>query len=152
MDRSAALTYLTQNFRELATEVQFTDEQRSDAYSAAMDMSLRDLGYAESDLSAADVEQANVRKYLALLDYYALKRFSRVLSTRVAVSLPGPVSKQANQAFAQVQALLAQAKQELADLGVDIGGTASFKFGRLNLGFLSHRRREEWCDDNSLWC
>lgn len=135
MDRNAATTYLLSEFQELAADAQFTDEQRSSAYSTAIDMALRQLSVQETDLPSYDVPQSQIMAYLALLTYYALKRFARLLSTRVAVSLPDRVSAQRQQAFQQVSALLESAEQDLAKLGVDLGGAQSWQIGRLNLDF-----------------
>jgi len=136
MNRAAALTYLTNEFADLATDSGLISGDLTAAYNTAIDNSLRQLGYVEADLSTADVAQADITKYLALLEYFALKRFVRLLSTRVSVSLPGPASAQRNQAFSQVMSLLNAAKEDLADLGIDPGSASSFEFGRLNLDFL----------------
>ena len=136
MNRASALTYLTNEFADLATDSGLISGDLTAAYNTAIDNSLRQLGYVEADLSTADVAQTDITKYLALLEYFALKRFVRLLSTRVSVSLPGPASAQRNQAFSQVQSLLNAAREDLADMGIDPGGASSFEFGRLNLDFL----------------
>jgi hypothetical protein len=137
VDRTAATTYLTQQFRELATDAKFTTQQTSDAYDNAIDMSLRYLGTAESDLSTADIVQSAVLKYLALLDYFALERFSTLLSIRFDVSFPGPVSAKRSQEFSQVGALLNRAENKLASLGIDIGANGqAMQAGYFNLDFL----------------
>jgi hypothetical protein len=66
VDRTAATTYLTQQFRELATDAKFTTQQTSDAYDNAIDMALRYLGIAETDLATADVVQSAVLKYIGI--------------------------------------------------------------------------------------
>ena len=138
MDRVAATAYLTQQYRELATEAKFSDEQTSAAYSNATDMALCYLGVAESDLATVDVAQANTLKYIALLDYFALERFSTLLSIRYDVSLPGPVSAKRSQEFSQVTTLLARAENKLATLGIVIGSTSpDFELGKINLDFLT---------------
>lgn len=136
MNRQAALDYLTQEFRELADDAQFQGTEQTEAYNAAIDNSLRQLGYEESALLTAEVAQGNVTRYIALLEYFALRRFAKVLAPRVSVSLPGPASAQLNQAFSHVQALLDVAKAEVAAFGVDPGGAASFQLGRMTLDFL----------------
>jgi hypothetical protein len=137
MDRTAATTYLTQQYRELTADAKFDTQQTDDAYSNAIDMSLRYLGTDETDLATADVEQANVLKYLALLDYFALERFNTLLSVRFDVSFPGPVSAKRSQAFQQVGALLSRAENKLAALGIVIGASGdSVQFGFINLDFL----------------
>lgn len=135
MDRTAATTWLTNEFADLATDAGFTSGQITTAYSTATDMALRQLGVAETDLATYDTTQAQVMPYLALLGYYALKRFARLLSVRVAVVLPGPTSAQRQQAFAQVNILMAQAESDLVKLGVDLG-QSTWQMGRVNLDFL----------------
>ncbi len=46
MDRTSANAYLTEEYRELATDAKFTTQQTTDAYSTAIDMGLRQLGFA----------------------------------------------------------------------------------------------------------
>ena len=137
MDRDGATAYLTQQYRELAVEAKFSDEQTTAAYSNAIDMSLRYLNVQESDLATADVVQADTLKYIALLDYFALDRFSTLLSIRYDVSLPGPVSAKRSQEFSQVEVLLQRAENKLATLGIVIGSSGqAFQMGRINLDFL----------------
>jgi hypothetical protein len=137
MDRTAATNYLEQMYRELATDAKFTTDQTTAAYDNAIDMSLRKLNFAESDLATADVVQSDVQKYYALLDYYMLERFNTLLSVRFDVSFPGPVSAKRSQAFNQVSVLLARAENKLATLGIVIGASGeSAQFGFINLDFL----------------
>lgn len=137
MDRASALAYLTSQYAELATYAKFTSGQVTAAYNVALDMSLRYLDYAEADLASADVTQANTLKYLALLEYFALDRFSKLLSIQFDVTLPGPVQAARSQAFKNVMTLKAQAEMKLSQLGIDIGGNGqTMQMGRLNLDFL----------------
>jgi hypothetical protein len=137
MNRTAATTYLTEEYRELATNAKFTTQQTTDAYNIAIDMSLRYLSFEESALSTADVAQADVLKYYALLDYFALKRFLKLLSILFDVTLPGPLQALRSQAFKNVGILLERAESELANKGIVIGGNDSgYQLGRMTLDFL----------------
>jgi len=137
VDRTAASNYLQEEYRELADEADFTTDQTTSAYSVAMDMSLRQLGYAETALSSADVPQADVLKYIALLNYYALNRFAKLLSIRVDTAAGnGAINTKDSQAFAQVKQLMGMAAQECASLGIDVGGVGAYRMGRINLDFL----------------
>jgi hypothetical protein len=137
VDRTAATSYLTQQFRELTTDAKFDASQTTAAYDNAIDMSLRYLGYDETALATADVAQVDVLKYLALLDYFALERFSTLLAARFDVSFPGPVSAKRSQEFSQVGALLNRAENKLSSLGIDIGANGqSMQVGYFNLDFL----------------
>jgi hypothetical protein len=144
MDRTAAQNTLSEKYRELVTYAKFTNDQTTAAYNAAIDMALRYLGVAESDLAGADVAQVDTLKYLALLDYFALDRFSTLLSVQFDVTLPGPVQADRSQAFKQVGTLLARAENKLASLGISIGANGgsdtSMQFGRFNLDFLEPSR------------
>lgn len=136
MDRTAASAYLTQEYRELATDAKLTDQQITDAYNAAIDMSLRQLGTQETDLATASVDQINIIKYLALLNYYALKRFARMLAIKYDVAVgSGAVDAKRSQAFNHVSALLQDAEEQLLKLGIDVGGGPSFQLGSINLDY-----------------
>src|SRR6266516_3711184 len=121
MDRTAATNTLTERFRELTAYAKFTSPQTTDAYNASIDMSLRFLGVQESALSTAVVAQADTLKYLALLDYFALERFSTLLSIQFDVELPGPLKATRKQAFENVGALMGRAENKLASMGIVIG-------------------------------
>lgn len=137
MDRTAAQNTLSEKYRELTAYAKFTGDQTTAAYSAAIDMSLRYLEVAEADLATADVEQADTLKYLALMDYFTLDRFSTLLSIQFDVTLPGPVVAARSQAFKQVTTLLARAENKLASLGIVIGTSGeAAQFGFINFDFL----------------
>lgn len=135
MDRTTATAYLTNEYQELATDAKFTTQQTSTAYSTALDMSLRFLGYQESDLATADV-QAPILSYIALMNYFTLKRFSRLLAIRFDVEITGALKASRSQAFAQVEKLLIDAEMECINLGFQVGGISAFQMGRITLDFL----------------
>lgn len=135
MNRVAAFTYLTTEYQELATEANFTVQQVQDCYNLAMDMSLRQLGYQETDLPTADVAQASIIGYLALLQYYALRRFERLFAIRVDVNVAGNLQAFRSQGAKQVKMLLDDAKAECVALGFSIGVPAMTS-GRFTLDFL----------------
>lgn len=137
MDRTSAVNYLQEEFRELAVDAKFTSQQTTDAYSTAIDNALRKLNFAETDLPTADVAQADVQKYIKLLEFFALKRFSRLLSLRFdAKAGNGAVDATRSQAFAHVERLIDDTRGELAQLGIIIGGSNFFEMGHVNLDFL----------------
>lgn len=134
MDRDAANLYLTNEYAELATDAKFTSDQLTTAYNTAIDMSLRWLDYAETDLATADVTQANVLKYIGLLNYFALKRFQRLLAIRTDVKIANrALDVSRSQAFTAVSKLLDTAEQDLEGLGISIKN--SFEMGRVTLDF-----------------
>ncbi len=135
MLRSAATTWLTEEFNELATEINFTPQQLGDCYSTAIDMSLRQLGYTEDVLLTQDVPQTQIVGYLALLNYYALKRFARAFAIRFDTNIAGSLQAFRSQAANQIKALLDDAKVECTSLGFAVD-TPQFQLGRMELDFL----------------
>lgn len=145
MDRSAAMTYLSDEYRELATDAKFTDSQTESAYNTAIDMSLRQLGVQETDLPTATIDQPQIIAYYALLDYFSLKRFSRLLSIRFDVNVGNnSLFAYRSQAFKAIQQLLQDAEERLLKLGYDVGGGPSFQMGRINLDFNEPGAVGEW--------
>jgi hypothetical protein len=137
MNRTVAASYLTTEYAELATDAKFSASQTSAAYSTAIDMSLRQLGFEESALATADVAQADTLKYIACLNYYALSRFARLLAIRFDVKAgSGAIDAARSQAFDRVNMLKAEAAQELTQYGINVGSVESAQIGRINLDFL----------------
>lgn len=138
MNRTAAMSFLTEQYRELSVDAKFTPQQTTDAYNSAIDMSLRYLSVDEANLATADVEQSKIITYIALLGYFALKRFSILLSIRFDVQLPGPMEAKRQGAFSSVMKLLQIAETELVNLGISIGaGSANaMQVGWFTLDYL----------------
>jgi len=136
VDRSTALTYLTNEFAELAADAGFSSGQTTTAYNIALDMSLRQLGYAEIDLATTDVGQSNILNYLSLMTYYALKRFARLLALRVDTTVGMQLQAKRSQAAIQVKALLDDAEAEVIAKGFQVGPVPAFALGRMNLDFM----------------
>ncbi len=134
MDRPTATAYLTEEFADLALETGWASGTLAFAYSVAIDQSLRQLGYAESDLASADVLQVQVVPYIALLDYFALKRYAKFFSLRVDTTVQGALSAKRQQTFASVKALLDMAERRCIQLGV--GPVENIVAGRFTLDFL----------------
>ncbi len=136
MNRAAANAYLVEEYRELATDAEFTSDQTTAAYSTATDMALRQLGVVETDLATADVAQADTLKYIACLNYYALARFAKLLAIRFDVKAgSGAIDAARSQAFDRVNLLKGQAAAELAQYGINIGGVEGSQMGWLGLDF-----------------
>ena len=136
MDRATALAYLTEEFAELAVNAKFDANQTSAAYGTAIDNALRKLNFVETDLPTAVVQQADILKFIKLLEYFSLKRFSRLLSLRFDVKAGnGAVDATRSQAFKQVERLVQESVNELAVLGVIVGGSTFFEMGRIELDF-----------------
>ncbi len=137
MQRATAITNLTNEYSDLATDAKFTSDQLTTAYNFAVDMSLRQLGVTEDLLASFDVPQAQIRGYLALLNYYALKRFTRLLAVRFDVTVPQALVALRSQAYTHVMAQMEEAENECIKLGYDVGGrNTGFQMGRIELDFL----------------
>lgn len=145
MDRTSAKAWLVEKFRELSVYAEFTSTQIDSAYAWTTDMSLRQLKVAEADLQTADVADADVLKFLALLNYYALDRFATLASPQFDAKVGGGAADaKLSQVFDMVQKLKAQASAELAQYGLIIGGSASFETGSYNLDFLEPSMTSEF--------
>ena len=137
MDRATAVSYLTKEFTDIATDAKFDANATATAYNTAIDNSLRHLSYQETDLPTANVDQTNVIKYIALLEYFTLKRFMRLYSLKFDVSAGNKtVEASRSQAFTQMKSLLGQAEADLSRLGIPLGGVASFEMGRITTDIL----------------
>jgi hypothetical protein len=119
MDRAESIVYLTK-FTKIATVAGCDPADVAGGFGQAIDSALRELEFEETELADADVEDADARAYLALLDYYALKLLKVYLSTDVDIRTSGgdsQIDKKRSQAFAMVNELLADAREEVKSLG-----------------------------------
>ena len=135
MDRSTALTYLTTEYLQLVTEAKLTDIQTVTAYNTAIDMSMRYLGVAETDLQTTDIAQNTVLVYIALMNYFALLRIQRIFSLRFDVVVAGAINAKRSQLFDHLKQLLQDAADQCNDLGIPIG-SGGFSLGRVELDYL----------------
>jgi hypothetical protein len=130
------MAYLQSEFADLALDAKFDANATATAYSTAIDNALRKLSFAETDLPTADVPQASIQPYIKLLEFYTLKRFSRLLSLRFDVEAGNKaVVATRSQAFQHVERLVQEAVGELAILGIIVGGSNFFEMGRIELDF-----------------
>lgn len=135
--RAQAAAHLQTQFATLATEIgQATTGEAATGYGPDIDQALRKLGVAEADLAAATVADADVGPYLALAEYYALRRFAGRLATKV--DLPNTFAREGDRrtVFDNVRALLKLAKETVEDYGYSVGVVPSWDVLRLNLDFI----------------
>lgn len=134
MNRASAFSYLEDQFKELADNADFSQDDISRAYSVVIDQSLRALGTTGSSLGTTDVVDSLVVTYCALLDYYALERYLKAfsMSTQVTISRSLMVARQ--EMFSHVNELHRQAEKKLILLGV--GPVELMQPVRFNLDFL----------------
>jgi hypothetical protein len=134
VNRTAALDYLTNTYAELAVEANWSESAKLVAYTLAIDQSLRMLSFNESELAAADVLGTEIVPYLALLDYFALLRYSTAFAVRADVSVSGAISASQSQVFNHVRSMLSKAEDRLSGLGLST--VEQVTTGRFNLDFL----------------
>ncbi len=134
IDRPTATNYLQEEYQDLATETAWASGTITSAYNVVLDQSLRQLGYQETDLPTANVDQTNVIAYMALMDYYALFRYAKFFATRMDVTVAPNISAKHSQVASNVNMLLAKAEKRLTQLG--IGPVQQMQAGRYNLDFL----------------
>jgi len=134
VDRPTATNYLNEEYADLATETAWASGTITAAYAVVLDQSLRQLGYQETDLPTANVDQTNVIAYMALMDYYALTRYAKFFATRMDVSVAPNISAKHSQVGTMVNTLLERAEKRLTQLG--IGPVQQMQAGRYNLDFL----------------
>ncbi len=134
MNRTQATSYLASEFSALLLEIGITAGQpTTDFFAIPVDNSLRAMGYAETDLPTVD-QLTKVDDYIALLEFYALKRFAKNLSiyANIAINTTG-LSRMKSQVYANVVQLLDKAHQEVIARGYDKG--EAFGLTRLELDF-----------------
>lgn len=135
MNRSEAVTYLGEQFADLATDAGVTATDTAAGYKGPIDAALRLIGTSESDIATADIT-SSVADYLAALDYTALLRFHRLYAVRVDISVGEPaVDKKRSQAFKAIGELLKQAKEAAEVAGV-LDSADGWVLGRMQLDFL----------------
>ena len=149
MNRAAASAYLTSEYSALVAEIGFDTNATTTAYSTATDMALRQLGFAETDLPTADVAQTDILSYLALLNYYTLRRIQRDLSIRVDVTIGGQIMATRSKAAVQVKQLLDDARAEVEALGFSLTKPA-MAAGRFTLDYLEPPQTE-FVGQESWW-
>lgn len=135
MNRTQALDYLTNTYAELATEANWTETARLFAYSLMIDQSLRGLGVPEDSLQTVQVTDSDdIAAYYALLDYFALLRFSTAFSVRSDVSVSGAISSSQSQIWKQVNERFVHAETTLKGMGYS--PSEQIEMGRFTLDFL----------------
>lgn len=135
MDRTDAVSYLSEQFSTIATELGVTATDNAEGYKGPIDAALRLIGTAEADLAVADIT-SDVGDYLAALDYAALLRFQRMAAIRVDLAVGEPsVDKKRSQLFKALGEMLKDAKSAAENAGV-LDGASTWTLGRMQLDYL----------------
>lgn len=135
MTRGQAIAELAK-YTKLAVIAGCDDQDTKGGFGSAIDSALREMGYTQDELATADVAAADVRAYLALCDYYALKLLKTYLAGDVdiaASAADGQVNKKRSQAYAMTDGLLKDAREEVVRLGYL---ESDFELFKLNADYL----------------
>lgn len=130
MTQAAAATYLGGQLGVIATAV------GSASYADDIAQALRRLGVSEADLATAVIADADRGAFLALAEYYALRRFARMLVAKANVSIDGLGSAQYAQMFDNVKELMGEAAASAAGLGYPVDAVPAWGLGSINLDFI----------------
>lgn len=135
ISRDDIAAYLHTQFSALAGSVgQITTDASALGYGPDVDSALRQLGTAEGDLNTATATDANRDKVFALGEYYAARRFWRLLGDRVNHTMNETRFDFTDQRK-NVKEMMEDAAKRLAVLGVDVTGDA-WSMGYLNLDYI----------------
>jgi hypothetical protein len=130
IDRAAVATYLDTQYSSLAAAVG-QSATPSTGYSSDIDNALRKLGKTESELATAEVEDGDRDALFTLAEYYAARRFWRLLSDRVNTNT-GITSYNFTAQLNNIEKLVADAQRRCEALGYDVSGSG-WSAGWLNL-------------------
>ena len=131
MKRQASLSYLSRKFKNLINESGFKPDEAEECFGLAVDNAWRELGEPEDVIAAlaVNIDQGQIKDYLALLEYFALKQFTFDFSNRIDTA-PDLLPTKRSQIWDHTKALLNDA---LADISARGYGPDSFSLGRLGL-------------------
>jgi hypothetical protein len=134
--RAQAATHLHAQFSALASEIsQAETDDSATGYGPDIDQALRQLGEGEITLATATVIDGYVPAYLALAEYYCLRRMARQLSLQVDQTL-NTMSEKKGQRAGTLAGLIAEAAKACEGLGYAVGGGVTWSMGRLNLDYI----------------
>ncbi len=120
LTRASATTLLAGRFAELLTESGVAATDTPGGLGGPIDDALRDQGVAESALTTDPVvSDANTRGFLALAEYYVLRRIWRAVGRFVDIRLDAPdVDKKRSQLAKAVKEQLDEARAAAAGYGL----------------------------------
>lgn len=134
MTRDDAVEYISAEFSVLETATGTLAADAPDGYQYVINRALRAIGFEQSEIEGAEVEDGDVASFESLLDYYALKKFVRSLATEPNVNIDG-ISVNYDDLRKAAVAQLAAAEVEVAGLGL-VTITGDWSMGVINLDIL----------------
>ena len=122
--RGNVASYLHSQFSNMAAAVGQADSGDTASGSGAdVDNALRKLGTAEGDLATAEVEDGLRDVVFALGEFYAARRFWRMLGDRVSHTM-GETTYRFESQRDQAKAMMDEAAKLCGSLGYDVNGGA----------------------------
>lgn len=137
INRDAVAAYLDTQFSSLASAVAQSDSSAdASGYGADVDAALRKLGKTESELATATVADGSRDVYFALAEYYAARRFWRLLSDRVNMKVDDSQFDY-RYMLTNAKVLVDEAQAQCVALGYDVQG-GGWTAGYLNLDWVEN--------------
>ena len=132
--RADALTYVTNSFAELISDVGLGLTDTAGAMKEVLDDALLLHGVDYDDLASPTIANADILGLRAILTYTLLNRCYNAALHRVDITLDGPnMSKRRSQMVAQLKDRVAAAKEAAEEFFSDDG---SFSLTTMDLDFL----------------
>jgi hypothetical protein len=134
--RTQAAAHLHTQFSVLASEIsQAETDDSATGYGPDLDQALRYLGEGESSLATATVMDTTGPAYLALAEYYCLRRMARQLSLASTDVRVGEMSQKLGQRASTLAGLIDEARTACASLGHPVDGSPAWSTGSINLDY-----------------
>ncbi|MGP1664476.1 MAG: hypothetical protein ACTS5I_00885 [Rhodanobacter sp.] len=135
VSRADIAEHLNSQFSSFASAIgQADSDDGITGYGPDIDLALRRLGKARSELTTATVEDSQDEAVFALAEYFAARRLWRHMSSNINFTADGSVFS-FQYTMAAVKALMDDAKAECQALGYDVSSDG-WSVGWLNLDFL----------------
>jgi hypothetical protein len=135
VSRADIAEYLDSQFSAFASAIMQTDsDDGATGYGPDIDLALRKLGVARSELAAATVEDSQDEEVFALAEYFAARRMWRHMASNVNTTADGSVFS-FQYTMASVKAMMDDAKAECQALGYDVSSDG-WSVGYLNLDWI----------------
>lgn len=133
LSRAQLLTRLQNTYAILLSEAALTITDTSAGLGPALDDTLRELGVAEDDLAAGEIENEDILDAIELGGYFVLLQIANIFAIRTSVSVDG-LSVGQNQQFSAVMKLLEAKRTALTKAGY-LRGAGRMTYGSYTLDF-----------------
>lgn len=137
MTRDDALEYLQNEFPEQIADTGMASDDSVSGFEQVINNALRETGIAKASWNTAVVSEDDEAQFTAFLEFYALRRFTKLLAQNINVTTNGTTAGLKG-AFDNVKALLEMATAEVKRYG--FGG--GFSLAYADLDFIEPRVSE----------